>query len=489
MKREIANYRDKINLFIKKPTLGHAFLRASLDGEPKKTFFKNPWHFSKKAKYVIGFVIIAVLLVSIFAFLPKENQTPAIVNPQSNDPTAAPSPTNQPTPSATNKPNVLSDLGKILNTVATGVTDAISPPKGPGVIESAQTIDKNVWKAVGANAWNYFQPDVGVDSSTGLPSAGLGWPYFTDWDLGVYIQAVIDANKTGLIGSDGDWGSSARLDKVLTFLEHRDLNNYSYPFWFYQAKDGENFKERSDLATGPVDAMDTGRLFVALSNLREFNSNLAPRINSIVNGTRPNYAALLPGIRSENVSNSIYAYYMASGFASFWPEVSDVPAQILDNIVNGDPVKFDGNIYLPKSRISCEPLLNSIFELKNNPKLVDLAKNVYLAHEAKYNASKGKKYVAFSEGNSGSGFIYEWVVLPDGRTWTILDSKNQPFNINPIIYTKIAISFLALYNTTFAYNMVVYLRTFHTPVHGYREGVDESGVQLTGTGSNTNGLI
>ena len=80
--------------------------------------------------------------------------------------------------------------------------------------------------------------------------------------------------------------------------------------------------------------------------------------------------------------------------------------------------------------------------------------------------------------------------MPDNRTWTILDSKNQPFNISPIIYTKIAISFLALYNTTFAYNMVVYLEgTLPTPVHGYSEGVDESGAQLTGTGSNTNGLI
>ena len=121
-------------------------------------------------------MIIAVLLVSIFAFLPKENQTPAIINVNN---TGVLSPTNQPTPSAANKPDVISDLGKILNNVATGVTEAIAPPKGPGVIESAQTIDKNVWKAVGANAWNYFQPDVGVDSSTGLPSAGFEWPFFT----------------------------------------------------------------------------------------------------------------------------------------------------------------------------------------------------------------------------------------------------------------------------------------------------------------------
>ena len=318
MKRKITNYRDKINLFIKKPTLRHAFLRASLDGEPKKTFFKNPWHFSKKAKTIIGFVIIVVLLVSIFAFLPKGNQTPAIVNPQSNDPTAAPSPTTQQTPSATNKPNALSDLGKIINRAVTGVADAITPPKGPGVIESAQTIDKNVWTAVGANAWNYFKPDVGVVSSTGLPCAGLGWPFFTDWDLGVYIQAVMDAQKIGLI-SKGE--ATDRLGYVLTFLENRTLNIYGYPFWFYDATTGDNAPQYSDKMTVHVDTVDTGRLLVALSNLREFDSNLTLRINSIVKGTLPNYASLLPSIRSEIGSNSIYAYYMTSGFASFWPEV------------------------------------------------------------------------------------------------------------------------------------------------------------------------
>ena len=89
------------------------------------------------------------------------------------------------------------------------------------------------------NAWQYFQPDLGVDSNTGLPNSGLGNPFFTDWDLGVYIQAVMDANATGLIGSDGAWGSSARLEKVVHFLETRELNNASYPYWFYQSSDGK----------------------------------------------------------------------------------------------------------------------------------------------------------------------------------------------------------------------------------------------------------
>jgi hypothetical protein len=298
-----------------------------------------------------------------------------------------------------------------------------------------------------------------------------------------------------LISNEGEWGFIARLDKVLIFLENRTLNIYGYPFWFYDASTGDNVPQYSDYSDLKVDAVDTGRLFVALSNLREFNSNLTLRINSIVNGTRPNYAALLNNIRSENVSNSIYACYMTSGFASFWPEVSDVPTTILNNIVNGSPVRFDGNISLPRSEISCEPLLNSFFELKNNPKLADLTKNVYLAHEAKYNVSG--KYVAFSEGNSGSeGFIYEWVVLADGKNWTVTDiNRNILENFNPIIYTKVAMSFLALYNTSFARNMTVYLeKSLPEPSSGYSDGADyteqDNGrIIISQIGSNTNGLI
>ncbi len=79
---------------------------------------------------------------------------------------------------------------------------------------------------------------------------GTDSPNFTDWDLGVYIQAVIDAQKIGLIGTDGDWNSSALLETVVKFLETRELNETThYPYWFYQAVDGKDYYKNSDLAT------------------------------------------------------------------------------------------------------------------------------------------------------------------------------------------------------------------------------------------------
>jgi Protein of unknown function (DUF3131) len=471
-------------------------LQASLEAKSNKFFFKqNRWRFSKKAKYLLVFAIITIMFVSIFAFLPKGSQSTPNIDPQSNDPSAAPSPTTQQTPSASKKPDVISGLGQMINNMVSSATQIIAPPKPPGIIESAEYINSTIWKAVAANSWQYFQPGIGVDPNTGLPYAGLGWPYFTDWDLGVYIQAVIDANITGLISKDGEWGFTSRLDKVLRFLETRELNDTThYPFWFYEAATGKNYKLQSDLATFTVDTVDTGKLFVALNNLRDYHPDWKSRINDIVISGRSNYTVLLNDIRSASGSNSIYAYYVVSGFAAFWPEVADIPGKILNNILSGTPVNVGDGITLPASEISCEPLLQSIFELKNNTKLMDLAKNVYLAHEARFNATG--QYIAFSEGNSNyNTFIYEWVILPTGETWKVTKIDRSIFDINPIIYTKVALSFLALYNTTYARNMAIYLeKNLSDPTNGYCDGSSystdsDSSNLVTMVGSNTNGLI
>jgi hypothetical protein len=125
---------------------------------------------------------------------------------------------------------------------------------------------------------------------------------------------------------------------------------------------------------------------------------------------------------------------------------------------------------------------------------MNLTKQVYLAHEARYNATG--EYVAFSEGNTMSSFIYEWVVLPSGDTWKIMKAGEDTYsNMTPIIYTKIALSFLALYNTTFARNMSIYLeKAFQDSTNGYFAGAeynaDYSVASLvTSIDSNTNGMI
>ena len=119
---------------------------------------------------------------------------------------------------------------------------------------------------------------------------------------------------------------------------------------------------------------------------------------------------------------------------------------------------------------------------------MNLSRQVYLASEAKYNATG--KYVAFSEGNSLNGYDWEWVVLPNGTLWTVTGADALDLDKAPIIYNKVAFSFLALYNTTYARNMLIYLeQTLPTPDGGYFDGTDNNGNLVPDIGSNTNSLI
>jgi hypothetical protein len=466
---------------------------SSFKGSRRIFFGRNPLKMNMKAQSILAIMLVLIMLVSVFAWLSAETQSrPSIIEIVSNGTIASPSPTNQQTstPAGTRTPPSLSRSDQ-WNPVSI-ITEIINPaPKPAGLIESNPNINASVWKTVAASAWQYFQPGVGVDSTTGLPSAGYGWPYFTDWDLGVYIQAVIDANKTGLIDNNGDWGSHARLDKVLTFLETRELNSTTkVPYWFY-GSDGTGYTTQSG-----VDIIDTGTLFVALNNLKNFDSSFVLRINNFTyNGlqnNRTDYAALVPGLQGFSGSASIYAYYCVSGFACFWPDLlGTVPNKILSNMYASTVITSE-NVTLPKADISCEPLLYSFFNLNANPKIVQLMNQTYLAHEAKYNATG--QYVAFSEGNSQSGFVWEWVVMSNGNTWNITSGQTY-LNINPIIYNKVSLSFLALYNTTFARDMSIYLeRILPDPANGYSAGADYNANSnnanlVASVDSNTNGLI
>ena len=92
---------------------------------------------NKKAKGVIVFAIVAVLLVSVFAFLPKgNNSTPDII-----DPTVTPmaSPNNTLTPTAKPAPsNPFSQITKIIGGIGNDIATTFTPPKPPGTIEIAR---------------------------------------------------------------------------------------------------------------------------------------------------------------------------------------------------------------------------------------------------------------------------------------------------------------------------------------------------------------
>lgn len=450
---------------------------------------------SRKTKGLIAVGVIAIILVSCFVLIDSETSTKAglVTVKQGSSSVLTTTPSPSPTPKSVgvgNEPTVSPFVG-----LDGPEPTQLMEQKSPGLVESNPQMNNTVWKAVAANAWAYFQPGVGVDKTTGLPYAGgTGFEAFTDWDLSIYIQAIIDAQELGLNNATGSWGSNYRIDKVLTFLDDRPLNTTTnWPFWFYDATNGQGYEDTTVYASDTVNVADTGALFVALSDLAAYNSSLTQQIDNIVLNGRSSYASLLPGIESSAVwLNNVYYYYIYSGFAAFWPkQLGSVPQEILNNILSCPTITTYG-ITLPDAPIDCEPLLLAVFELQsNNTKLSNLMRQTYLAQEAYFNVT-GEYYTSCEGTSPYNGYVYQWVVGPNGSAWETTNTSMGDIDMgNPVIFTKIAFSYLALYNTTFAREMTIYLEeSLPNPTNGYFDGVDTAGNLDAGcAGSETNGLI
>jgi hypothetical protein len=270
----------------------------------------------------------------------------------------------------------------------------------------------------------------------------------------------------------------------LTFLQSRQLSTNGLPYVWYQASNGKPY------VTDEQNAADAGQLLVALNNLRVFRPDLADTINNIVLN-RTNYEPLEKAVDVLTNSKNLYDYYVASGFASFWPgRFSTLASGILNNIVSSPTVSTYG-VVLPSAKLMCEPLLLAKFNLPSSSRLNGLADQIYSAHEARYTATG--KFVAFSEGNTGldnPSYVYEWVVKEDGSTWVIEDISQVKVGISPIIYFKSAVGLLAIHDTAFTENMVSYIEThLPSPSSGYSDGIDESGRVATSNIDKTNGMI
>jgi hypothetical protein len=381
-------------------------------------------------------------------------------------------------------PNIKSHLKKTLVLVVIlGFLLGFCDPLLYSTKGQTSAVDNSYWLHLASNAWNYFQPGVGVESATGLNRGTIGYPYITDWDLGVYIETIIAANKLGILSNGGNWGADARIQKVLSFLQTRELTSNGLPYQWYQSANGNPW-------SGLQEATDAGALLLALGSLKNYRPDLADSINSIV-FSKTNYSALEQAVNASVNSRCLYDYLIASGFAKFWPNrFNGLASTILNNIASAPTVSTYG-AKLPTAKITCDHLFLSVFNIPYNQKLDTIAQLVYSAHFSRYTATG--KYGAFSEGNSGLAnpqYIYEWVVKDDGTTWQIEDVQFKKVDIAPVIFFKSAVCLLAMFNSSFTKNMVSYVESrLPLPTNGYSNGIDENGRVVSTIEGDPNGLI
>lgn len=354
--------------------------------------------------------------------------------------------------------------------------------------------DFTYWRQLAENAWQYFQPDVGVNSETGLHYSSMGFHYFTSWDLAVYLNAILDAQELGLISDDGEWGADFRLAKVFDWLQTAQLTPDNQPYLWYDAETGQPGFSVSNEGNN---IYDYGSFLVAMHRVATVKPHLADTVDHIVNN-RFNTSSLVPQFGHYRD----YTYYAAHGFHLFNYSSPEIVTEL--NLLHSwekEPKNVIYGLEFPQSLLVCEPLLLATYSLPSTSSLLnDLVYNVYLAHEARYNETG--KFAATSEGATGlltePYYIYESVISPEGEAWVIYPNTYTftSIEVTPIVYFKVAVSFLALYDTQYARDMVAYLEPrllTHDGVFssacGYMEGIDENGRITDPTTDKTNGLI
>ena len=89
---------------------------------------------------------------------------------------------------------------------------------------------RTYWMNLASKAWEFYAPGQALNTQTGLYGASLDWPYFTEWDVGTQLQALLDARALGLLPDDGQWGFDNRVAKMLDFLKNRELTDNNVPY-------------------------------------------------------------------------------------------------------------------------------------------------------------------------------------------------------------------------------------------------------------------
>ena len=330
--------------------------------------------------------------------------------------------------------------------------------------EDASSV-RTYWLNLASKAWEFYAPGQALNTQTGLYAASLDWPYFTEWDVGTQLQALLDARALGLLPDDGQWGFDNRIVKLLDFLKIRELTNNNVPYLLYDSRSGKHYQDT------PTFSIDEGNLYLALYKLSTVKPNLAQDINYIIK-IRNNNTDIIPDPKTWLNSTDLYCYYIAHAFKTLQFEGwNDVPSSILGTIVSQPNITTYG-IRLPSAHICSEPLIETIFEVNpQDSRFYWLASQIYQAHEARYKSTG--HFTAFSEGNTGFGnpsYIYEFVVDTDGVAWKVVPQ------ITPIAYTKVAFSFHAYFNTTYTQNMVDYFKNaLPATTGGFQDGIDETG--------------
>ena len=335
------------------------------------------------------------------------------------------------------------------------------------------------WRTHAQVAWKYFSPGIGVHTTTGISRAKLDWDSATDWDTAGYITAIVDAHKLGLLSYDGSWGFRDRIDKVLRRLETRELGTRgavpNFPYWAY-------YWNSSDHRPGFTNWSDSGKLLLALDQLRKYDSSFSTRVQSIFSRCKTAYDVL-----KNELPVNYYGYLVAHSFAAFGYDMTSVITGFEGWA--GPFVNLEGQ-NLPVMETIAEPMVHGILDMWFSGVFCEYSRRAYECQKSYY--PRGK-FRAWSEGgyyqlNPRLGYVYEYILTGAGEAWVIVGGTR--LTIEPLMYSKIAFAYLAIYGEN-QYTLALYnaAKNLEHSQYGFGEATFENATSAISIwGSNTGGF-
>jgi hypothetical protein len=373
-------------------------------------------------------------------------------------------------------------------------------PAGFGDPLAAASTSWVEWAKIG---WSYFQ--VCWNSATGLSFDACGWHHFTDWGIASYILAIVSAHELGLLTDTETYSFEYRVDKVLTFLNSRELTGspgQQVPYGVYDSDTGLPMQGGWGTNTA-----DYGRLLVALYVLKAHLNGLGGEQNLQRTGLVDSAVGRVDHSYYGFGTDLLYAYYASLGFSvwAFDPSKTSVVQNGFQELIQNGPFVSPSSMYGVKAipddtRIDGEPFIDAILELGDVPEVnglaswsdfVGLARLVYDAQEKRSEVTGKPEFWTGGGLDFDPGFVSEWIVWDTGATWVALDNNGNPTTDPrlPVAYAKLMFAYNALYGTAYTENMLNTYASRLQTTNGFEEGIYANGATNTNVHAQTNQII
>lgn len=352
-----------------------------------------------------------------------------------------------------------------------------------------------------AVAWRYFSNNISAE--TGLVASVDGYPSTTMWETGALIDAVVAAERLGLITADE---AGARLARTLDSLSRLPLTSAGLPNKAYDIRSLQMVTYKNEPTETGIgwSALDIGRLLAALDVAERAHPDLAGKVQRLLAGW--NTAELLSGgeLIGGNIKNGAldmhqegrigYEQYAAKAMLAQALDATaamDLTGQLAVRDVSGLPVPGDTrlNRNMVPSLTTSEPYLLDGLEFGFDTRSQLFASQVYRAQERRFDETG--ILTAVSEGHIDAAPYFAYgTVWGGGQPWAVLTSDGQRLDSKRTVSTKAAFGWDALFDTAYTGRLVGSVADLAVPDRGWMEGRYElDGTPNTSITANTNATV